>query len=433
MTKILDQPRYKCALAAMQTVHAITNALPILHAGPGCADKLGGGGQGGSGHFSPRVFPCTNLSEKEVIFGGEERLKETIENALKIIKADLYVVLSGCTSEIVGDDHQEVVRSFQNVDQPVIFASTAGFKGSNFLGHEWVIQAIIEQYLKPAEKKIKGLVNIWASVPQHDPFWYGNLFELENLVAQLGLTPNTIFGYDRGIKNIDKIPEAEFNLLVSPWVGLNNVKLLEEKFGTPYLHLPTLPIGAFESSKFLRAVSDFAGLDQQKTEEIITENEKKYYYFIERFADVFLETRIMSKRFAVVSDAQYSLAITKFLVNDVGLFPSKQYITDDTPDQYQEQIRGYFKELNYEIEAEVAFISDGYLIQNEIQDTYFTGHPLIIGSSWEKKIAKKTDAYYLSISWPMNERLVINSSYVGYGGGLKLLEDIYTEVLARAI
>jgi len=352
---------------------------------------------------------------------------------LKIIKADLYVVLSGCTSEIVGDDHEEVVRSFQNADKRVIFASTAGFNGNNFLGHEWVIQAIIEQYLKPAAKKTKKLVNIWASVPQHDPFWYGNLFELENLVAQLGLIPNTIFGYDRGIENIDKIPEAGFNLLVSPWVGLSNVKLLEEKFGTPYLHLPTLPIGAFETSKFLRAVGDFAGIDKQKTEGTITENEKKYYYFIERFADVFLETRIMSKRFVVVSDAQYSLAITKFLVNDVGLFPSKQYITDDTPLEYQEQTRGYFKELNYEIEAEVEFLSDGYLIQKEIKDTYFTGHPLIIGSSWEKKIAQKTEAYYLSISWPMNERLVINSSYVGYGGGLKLLEDIYTEVLARAI
>jgi nitrogenase molybdenum-iron protein beta chain len=415
----------------MQTVQSITNALPILHSGPGCADKLSASQGGGSGHFAPRIFPCTNLSEKDVIFGGEENLKETIENALKIINADLYVVLSGCSSEIVGDDIGEVVRSFQNAEKPVIFASTAGFKGNNFLGHEWVIQAIIEKYLQPTDKKTKGLVNIWASVPQHDPFWYGNLFELENLVAQLGLTPNTIFGYDRGIKNIDKIPEAEFNLLVSPWVGLSNVQLLEEKFGTPYLQLPTLPIGAFESSKFLRAVGAFAGIAKQKVEAIITENEKKYYYFIERFADVFLETRVMSKRFIVVSDAQYSLAITKFLVNDVGLFPSKQYITDNTPQEYQEQISGYFKELNYNIEAEVAFLSDGHLIHKEIEDTYFSGYPLIIGSSWEKKIAQQTQAHYLSISWPLNERLVINSSYVGYGGGLKLLEDIYSVVLTR--
>ena len=40
MAKILDQPRYKCALAAMQTVQAIPGAIPILHSGPGCASKL---------------------------------------------------------------------------------------------------------------------------------------------------------------------------------------------------------------------------------------------------------------------------------------------------------------------------------------------------------------------------------------------------------
>ncbi|WP_378953600.1 nitrogenase component 1 [Pelosinus sp. sgz500959] len=430
MPKILDQPRYKCALAAMQTVHAISKALPILHSGPGCADKLSAT-QGGSGHFAPRIFPCTNINEKDVVFGGEERLKETVENAIKIINADLYVVLSSCSSEIIGDDMEEVVRSFRNAEKPVVFASTAGFKGNNFQGHEWVIEAIIEQYLKPTDKKTKGLVNIWAGIPQHDPFWYGNLFELENLIAQLGLIPNTIFGYDRGIKNIDKIPEAEFNLLVSPWVGLRNVKLLEEKFGTPYIHLPTLPIGAFETGKFLRAVAEFAGIDKETVEGIITEQEKKYYYFIERFADVFLETRVMSKRFVVISDAQYSLAITKFLVNDVGLFPSKQYITDNTPEEYQESIQGYFKELNYDIKAEVGFISDGHLIQDEIKESYFSGYPLIIGSSWDKKLAQQTQAHYLSVSWPLNERLVINSSYVGYGGGLKLLEDIYSVVLTR--
>ena len=122
------------------------------------------------------------------------------------------------------------------------------------------------------------------------------------------------------------------------------MKLVEEKFGTPYLHLPTLPIGAFE-------------------------------------------TRAMSKRFVVISDAQDSLGITKFLVNDVGLFPSKQYIVDNTPEEYQKQIRDYFTQLNYDIKAEVGFISDEHVIQTEIKDTYFSGYPLIIGSSWDKKVA----------------------------------------------
>lgn len=430
MAKILDQPRYKCALTAMQTVQSIPGALPILHSGPGCGQKLAGGA-GSSGHFSHNIFPCTNISEKEVVFGGEKKLRETISNALKVIDAELYVVLTSCTSEVIGDDAEEIVRSFKNSEKPVIYASTPGFKGNNYVGNDWVIKAIIEQYLKPTDKKVKGLVNIWAGVPLHDPFWLGNLRQLEKLVAEIGLIPNTIFGHDRGVKNLDKIPEAEFNLLVAPWAGLENVELLKKKFGTPYLHYPTLPIGATETSKFLRAVGEFAGVDKQKVENVITKNEEEYYYYIERFADVFLETRVMSKRFVVVSDAQYSLGLTKFLVNDFGLFPSKQYIIDDTPEKYRKDIEGYFKELNYDIEAEVTFSSDGYLIHDEIKNTDFHGYPLILGSSWEKKVAQETKAHYLAISWPIQERLVINSSYVGYGGGLKLLEDIYSVVLTR--
>ncbi len=218
---------------------------------------------------------------------------------------------------------------------------------------------------------------------------------------------------------------------MSPWIDLKNIKLMQEKFGTPYLHYPTLPIGAYETSKFLRTVGEFTGISTNKVEEVITKNEEEYYYYIERFADVFLETRVMSKRFVVISDAQYSLALTKFLVNDVGLFPSKQYITDDTPLEYQEQVRGYFTDLNYGLAAETAFLTDGYLIREEIKQTDFHGYPLIIGSSWEKKVAQETKAHYLAVSWPVTERLVINSSYVGYGGGLKFLEDIYSVVLTR--
>ena len=72
-------------------------------------------------------------------------------------------------------------------------------------------------------------MNIWADVPYQDLYWLGNLRELENLLKEIGLTPNTIFGYGRGIENIKNIPYAEFNLLVSPWVSLKNVKKMEKK------------------------------------------------------------------------------------------------------------------------------------------------------------------------------------------------------------
>lgn len=430
MAKLLDKQRYKCALGAMQTVQAITRAIPILHSGPGCAQKLSDS-IGSSGYFSPNIFPCTSINEKDVVFGGVKKLETTIENALKVIDADLYVVLSGCIPEIVGDDTGEVVSRFENAEKPVIYASTAGFKGNNYKGHEQVIDAIIEQYLEYSEEKEQGLVNIWADVPYQDLFWLGNIRELEKLIAEIGLTPNTIFGYGHGIENINKIPKAQFNLLVSPWVSVGNMKKMEKKLGIPYLHYPTLPIGAFETSKFLRAVGEFAGIPSENVENVITEHEKYYYYLIERYADMFLETRVMAKQFSVVADAQYSLGITKFLVNDLGLVPAKQFITDDTPKNFQEQIRAEFANLNYGIKAEVEFETDSYKIHHEIESHDYHGYPLILGSYYEKEITEKLFGHYLNISWPVQDKVVLDDFYVGYTGGIRLIEDIYSVAVQR--
>ena len=73
---------------------------------------------------------------------------------------------------------------------------------------------------------------------------------------------NVLFGVaSEGIKEWNRIPDAEFNLLISPWVGLDIVELLKEKYGTPYLQYPVLPIGAVETSRFLKKVGKFAGLN----------------------------------------------------------------------------------------------------------------------------------------------------------------------------
>lgn len=430
MAKILDKQRYKCAMSAMQTVQAIDRAIPVLHSGPGCAQKLSNS-SGSSGYFSPNIYPCTSINEKDVVFGGAKKLESTIRHSLDVIDADLYVVLTGCIPEIVGDNTEEVVDGFKDARKPVIYASTAGFKGNNYKGHEQVVDAIIDQLLEKSDIRVKNLVNIWADVPYQDEFWHGNFKELEKLIEKLGLIPNIIFGYNRGLANVKKIPAAEFNLLISPWVGLGNMKKMEQKLKIPYLHYPTLPIGAYETSKFLRTVGEYAGVPKEKVEKIITEEEAYYYYYIERYADLFLETRVMSKQFTVVSDAHYALGITKFLVNDLGLFPAKQFIVDDTPREQREAIRSYFKDLNFGIEAEVSFETDGYKIHNEIKAHDYHGYPLILGGYWEKEVAKQTDGHFLNVSWPVNERLIMNSYYAGYDGGLKLIEDIYSVAKTR--
>jgi nitrogenase molybdenum-iron protein beta chain len=431
MAQYHDQMRYACALGAMQTVQAIPGAIPVLHSGPGCAIKVGSG-PGSSGTFSPNIFPCTSVSEKEVVFGGTDKLRDTIANALRVIDAELFVVLTGCTQEIIGDDAASVVAEFADAPRPVILANTPGFKGSNYEGHDWVLRAVFDSYLPPGSpEKDPLLVNIFSSPPQQDPFWLGNLRALEELVASLGLKPNTIFGYGRGVKNIDLIPRASYNILVSPWAGLDSARFLEQKYGAPLLHYPVLPIGAAESSKFLRAVAEFCGVDSKVSEGVIAENEKKYYYYIERFADEFLEQRIMSRRFAVVADSHYALAVTKFLVNDMGLFPAALFIMDGAPERSRPAIAEEFTRLNYGVKAEPVFTVNGKEAHDAIRSTDFAGLPLIVGTSWERRLANEIFGFLVTISNPLVERIVMNGHIAGYSGGLHLIEDIYTTIRER--
>lgn len=42
MAQYIEQVRHVCSLGALQSVLAIERAVPILHAGPGCGQKLWG-------------------------------------------------------------------------------------------------------------------------------------------------------------------------------------------------------------------------------------------------------------------------------------------------------------------------------------------------------------------------------------------------------
>ena len=43
----------------------------------------------------------------------------------------------------------------------------------------------------------------------------------------------------------------------------------------------------------------------------------------------------------------------------------------------------------------------------------------------------KLKGNYLNISWPVMDKVVFDDFYVGYTGGIRLIEDIYTVAVQR--
>jgi nitrogenase molybdenum-iron protein beta chain len=432
----IEQVRYGCSLGALSSVIAIPGAVPITHCGPGCASKqfhaLSGlnGYQGGEFHV-----PSTNIGNREVIFGGTDRLDELISATLKVMEAELFVVQSGCVPGLVGDDVASVVGKYQRRGVPIVFAETSGYRGNNFTGHETVIRAIIDQFVGAYDGPRKpGLVNVWSLLPYQNPFWRGDLGEIRRILEGIGLTVNILFGHaSTGVTEWKSIPQAQFNLVLSPWLGLETARHLHRQFGQPFLHVPVIPIGARLTGAFLREVAAFAGLNSPDVEAFIGREEKEYYLYLRDFSAFYAGCTSqyqLPSQLIVVSESAYNLAVTKFMVDQLGLVPGRQVITENPPDAVRDGIRAQYHALSDGVTAEVAFAEDGYRIHQLIRELDLTGQlPIVFGTTWEGELARELRAPLVEIGYPTTDEVVLARTYVGYRGAPALIERTYTTVV----
>lgn len=439
---LIEQERYTCAIGALQSVVAIPKAVPILHSGPGCGEMIAGFFERSTGYAGGPTSPCTNFSEKEVVFGGINRLRNIINNTYKVLDTDLQVVLTGCTAGIVGDDVDGLVAEFAEEGRPIVSVETAGFKASNLEAHSLVVNAIIDQYVSLYEaenspKSQKNTVNLLASIPYQDPFWKGNLAEYKRLLAGIGLKANILFGPEsKGVKEWQTIPTAGFNILVSPWYGKPIADRLKSKYGQEYTWFHYIPIGANATEAFLNQVLEFAidqgaKIDEAAARAFIKHESDAYYEEIDNLATFLLEFRYgLPNHVHIFHDAGYVVGLSKFLLHEVGIIPKEQFITDATPDKFQDAIRTDLKSISDKREIPLYFEPDAGHAQKLLRGIHHSGRGLIIGSGWDKELAKEKDYDFLSAAIPSPYRLVMTTNYVGFTGGLRVIEDIYQLVLS---
>lgn len=426
MSQILENPRGGCVLAGINSVlGALDKVCPIFHAGPGCCMQTSAAEQGQSGHKSSCFvsgvsLPSSNMLEKEVVFGGTDKLRTTIQGAIDIMDADAFFVLTGCTAGIIGDDIISVTQEFQDKGHKVYPIDTPGFAGDSNLGYEIVWNAMIDQVIEKDVQKDEKLVNIFGIVPYHDPFWSGTLEEIDRILSLLGLKVNTFFTKHQGIDDIKKCSGAALNIIVNPWLWNGPAKKFEEKFGVPSIRIPGLFVGATDTTKFVRKVARALSLDDELVEKVIAAEEDYVYHYLAQSIGV-----VSWKRFAVVADASSAVGITRYLANDFSFTPVLVIISEPMFRQEdKDRIIAQINDLEYAVPPRIVFTADQY----EINQALFNEEKeitLLIGSSNEREAALEMDIQFILASFPMNERLVFNRTYAGYRGGLTFTEDLY--------
>jgi nitrogenase molybdenum-iron protein beta chain len=426
MSQVLENPRGGCVLAGVCSVlEAIDRVCPVYHSGPGCCMQTTAAEQGQSGHKSACFVsgvsvPSSNMLEKEVVFGGVNKLKTTIQGAIDIIDADAYFVLTGCTAGIIGDDIVSVTEEFQENGHAVYPIETPGFAGDSNLGYEVVWNTMIDQVIEKDVPKDDKLVNIFGIVPYHDPFWSGSLEEIERILNQLGLKVNTFFTKHQGIEDIRKCSGAALNIIVNPWLFKGPAEKFEQKFGVPSLRFPGLPIGATDTTKFVRQVAEALNLDAALVESVIAKEEDYVYSYLAQSIGV-----VSWKRFAVVADANNAVGLTRYLANDFSFTPVLVIVSEPIFREADKQrILDQINDMEYARPPKVVFTADQYEINTTIENEE-EEITLLLGSTNEKEVALRKDIQFINAAFPMNERLIFNRTYAGYRGSLTFTEDLY--------
>jgi nitrogenase molybdenum-iron protein beta chain len=54
----------------------------------------------------------------------------------------------------------------------------------------------------------------------------------------------------------------------------------------------------------------------------------------------------------------------------------------------------------------------------------------VLGSSLDRELAESLRAGHLSVSFPVSNRAILDRTYVGYAGGLRLVEDLVGTIVA---
>jgi nitrogenase molybdenum-iron protein beta chain len=397
-----------------------------------------GGGYLGGGYCGGNATPSSNVVERDVVFGGEERLREQIKTTLEVMDGDLYIVLTGCMVEMIGDDINSVVSEFANEGKPVLAIPTPSFRGTSYYGYELVLNGLVSKFVTKQSHKKADKVNVFGIMPPCDVFWEGNLREIKRLLTGLGLEVNTFFGEGETLDDIKNAGDASLNIVMSEVYGVQTAQLFEEKHDIPYI-TAELPIGAHDTENFLRKVSEKLNLNPSVTDALIKKEKKLFYNYMERLADLYNDIDL--QRYAVVvGSSDYAIAITRFLSDELGWLPELTIVTDQLIDEQKEKIASSLEHFKSGIKTNVRFDTNTSSVKKYIAEVwprnrneryYDAMMPVfMIGSTFEREIAAELGYQFLSAVFPVTNRTVLNKAYAGIYGGLSLTEDILNVIVA---
>lgn len=299
-----------CGVAAsiMPMAH-FTDAAIIDHGPRGCAFH----------HFSKNScftrHDCltTAINDRDVVMGGERKLKEAILTVIKRSdpKPGVIFVYTTCATAIIGDDVTGVAKTVEEeTGIPVVPINSSGFRHKLWNASADESFCILIDRMRTAAQKNKGTINFisFYSPASH----YTEFVEMKPYLKKLGIGLNAMIPARCTFKEfIDSFPRAELNVVRCSTSGLMGAEYAEKKLGMPYLRMAS-PMSITLTERWIRGLADFFGL-KDEGEVLIKEEWEKWAGKIED-----IRRRLKGKRIAIGASGRKNVSLA-YLATEFGM------------------------------------------------------------------------------------------------------------------
>ncbi|WP_321425351.1 nitrogenase component I subunit alpha [uncultured Bacteroides sp.] len=223
-------------------------------------------------NFIPYAF-STDMQDSNIVFGGEEKLKQAIREAYELFHPKAIAIFSTCPVGLIGDDVHRVARHMtEELEGKVnIFGfSCEGYRGvSQSAGHHIANNGLYKNLIgndDSVDGKYKFRINVLGEYNIG-----GDAFAIETLMDKCGIELVATMSGNSTKKQFETAHTADLSLVMCHR-SINYVaEMLETSFGIPWMKANF--IGAEATAKTLRKVGKYFG-DQElidRIEKVIAE------------------------------------------------------------------------------------------------------------------------------------------------------------------
>jgi nitrogenase molybdenum-cofactor synthesis protein NifE len=245
-----------CVFCGSRVVlYPIADALHIVHGPIGCAaytwDIRGSLSSGPELH---RLSFCTDLQEKDVIFGGAEKLYKSLIELIDYYQPKAAFIYSTCIVGVIGDDVEAVCRRVAaEKGISVLPVHSEGFKGTKKDGYRAACDALATLVGTGSTAGIsKHSINILGDFNLAGETWM-----IRKYYERMGVEVVATITGDGRVDDIRRAHGAALNVVQCSGSMVHLAKEMEKKYGIPYRHVSYF--GIEDMSRALYDVADFFG------------------------------------------------------------------------------------------------------------------------------------------------------------------------------